>query len=105
MRNMIFLLIFLLIGNISYAQQKQITGTVTNKSDGTPLEGVTVQSGNNSTITDASGKFTITGIPGSIIRFSFTGKKAFNYKVENNDAPVSIQMETDAQNLDEIVVV
>jgi TonB-linked SusC/RagA family outer membrane protein len=102
---MIFLLIFLLIGNISYAQQKQISGTVTNKSDGTPLEGVTVQSGNNSTITDATGKFTINGIPGSIIRFSFTGKKAFNHKVENNDASILIQMETDAQNLDEIVVV
>lgn len=105
MRKLMYVFSLLLIGNISLAQQKQLSGTVINQGTGTPLEGVTVQSGNNSTITDANGKFTINAVPGNIIRFSFSGKKAYNYKVTNNSAAISVQLENDPQNLDEVVVV
>lgn len=105
MRKLRYLLILLLLGNISFAQQKQVSGTVTNESDGTALGGVTVQTGNNTTITDTSGKFTLDAAVGNVISFSFSGKKSVSYKVKNNDATIAIQLENDAQNLDEVVVV
>lgn len=95
----------LLMALFSFGQSKTINGTVTSKSDGTPLSGVTVESGKNQTITDANGKFSITASPNSIIKFSFSGKKNYDYKVTNEEGNISIEMEDDLQNLDAVVVV
>ena len=105
MRRLKYFLVLLLIGNFSFAQQKEISGTVTSKSDGTPLSGVTVESGKSATITDANGKFTIDAASGSVLKFSFTGKESFNYTVTKGTNNISVPMENDLQNLDEVVVV
>ena len=105
MRKIRYVIILLLLGNISLAQQKQVNGTVTGKVDGTALEGVSVQSTINSAVTDANGKFSINASPGTMLTFSFAGKKTYQYKVTNSGEPVSVQLENDVQNLDEVVVV
>jgi TonB-linked SusC/RagA family outer membrane protein len=105
MRKLRYLLILLLTGNICFAQQREISGTVTNKSDGIPLIGVTVESGKNATTTDNNGKFTINVASGSVIKFSFSGKKTYSYNVTNSNENITVAMENDLQNLDEVVVV
>lgn len=105
MRKIRYLTILLLIANIAFAQQKEITGIVTGKSDGIPLEGVTIETGKSSAMTDAKGRFTIEASPGSVLKFSFTGKKTVNYKVGPSDRNISVEMSNDLQNLDEVVVV
>jgi TonB-linked SusC/RagA family outer membrane protein len=105
MRRLTYFFILLFMGNFCFAQQKEISGTVTNQSDGTPLLGVTVESGKNTTATDGNGKFTINAVRGSTIKFSFSGKKTYDYKVTNSSSNISVGMENDLQNLDEVVVV
>ncbi len=104
MRKLMYLLILLMAANFSFAQQKELTGTVTS-SDGAPLAGITVQTGASTVVTDANGKFSINAAPGNTITFSSAGKKTATYKVKGGDTEISMQMENDAQNLDEVVVV
>lgn len=104
MKQLIYLLTLLLLGNISLAQQKIISGTVSNKSSGTPLEGVTVQSGNKTSITDATGKFSIETKVGNDMTFSFVGMKPITLKIKDNDQQLSVGMETESSQLSEVVV-
>lgn len=104
MPKLIYLLLFALLVQTTYAQRKQLSGTVTSKT-GAPLQGVTVQAGNSLTVTDASGKFSIESGAGQSIRFSYAGMKATSHAVTTNDQNLSIQLEEDLQNLDELVVV
>ncbi len=105
MQKTIWIFLLLLLSNELSAQQLQISGRVTNKSDGTELAGVTIESRKSTTVSDNSGKFTIAADAGSIIRFSYTGKQPINYRVGKNDNNLSIQLENDAQNLNEVVVI
>jgi hypothetical protein len=59
MRKLQILLPMLLLALFSFAQQKIITGRVTNKTNGEPLQGVSVQAKAKTVITDADGKFLI----------------------------------------------
>jgi TonB-linked SusC/RagA family outer membrane protein len=95
----------LLAVHFSFAQQKQVSGTVTAKSTGSPLQGVSVQAGNNLTITDAAGKFSVAAKTGEKIAFTYTGMRPSSITVSDNNLTVSIQMEEDPQNLDDVVVV
>lgn len=88
---------------LCFAQQKVVTGTVTNKSDGTPLPGVTVTGAKNVTSTDVSGKFSISAATGENITFSSVGMKSITVKVTNGE--LSIQMESDVKEGEMIVVV
>ena len=81
-----------------------VSGTVTSKTNGVPLQGVSVQSGNALSVTDASGNFSIESSKGQVIRFSYSGKKAHSLTWDGEAAQMAIQMEEDPQNLDEVVV-
>ncbi len=59
MRKLLCLITLLLAALFTFAQQKTITGTVTDKTDKTPLAGVSVQSKGKTVLTDVSGKFSI----------------------------------------------
>ena len=85
MRKLFFLLPLLLLAIFSFAQQKTITGTVTGKTDKTPLAGVSVQSKNKTVLTDASGKFSIEASAGDNLTFSYVGMKPVTIKVADND--------------------
>ncbi|HEX2920644.1 MAG TPA: SusC/RagA family TonB-linked outer membrane protein [Bacteroidales bacterium] len=87
-------------------QTFSISGKVTDKS-GTPVPGVTVTLKGTTTgaMTDADGKYTITGVSnGSIIVFSFMGLKSQEVTVSGS-SNLNIEMEEDSIALQEVVVV
>lgn len=105
MRKLVCLFTMLLSMQFSFAQQKEVTGIVTNKSTGATLQGVSVQAGNNVTVTDAAGKFSVAAKTGEKIIFTHTGMRLTSITVSENNLTLSVQMEEDLQNLEEVVVV
>lgn len=95
----LFLVTFLMM-----AQEKTITGTVTDK-DNLPLPGVSivVTGTTNGTQTDFDGNFTINANQGDVLRFSYIGQTTVNATVGASNT-INIQMEEDAQALEEVVV-
>ena len=79
MRNKLYLLLVLLVGivQVGMAQEKTITGVVTDADDGSPLPGVSVviKGTHLGTATDAMGKYSIR-IDGKAV-LVFTGKQPF----------------------------
>ncbi|MFS4454985.1 SusC/RagA family TonB-linked outer membrane protein [Maribacter sp. 2304DJ31-5] len=96
------LLVFFI--SFSYAQEKTVSGTVTDQS-GLPLPGVSiVEVGTtNGTQTDFDGNYAINVEEGQVLRFSYVGQKTVDRTVGTSNT-ISIQMEEDAQALEEVVV-
>lgn len=105
MRRLLFSFIMLFVVYSSFAQQKQVTGTVTNKTSGVPLSGVTVSAEGQLGTTDADGKFSVMGNRGERITFSYVGLKTYLLTVGDNATNLSIKLEEDPQNLEDVVVV
>jgi len=88
-----------------HAQEKNISGTVTAKSDGSTLPGVSVavQGTAKGTETDFDGKYTIKVATGKVLSFSFLGMKTKTVTVTDSNT-INVVLEDDADQLDEIVV-
>ena len=90
-----------------FAQKTPVTGTITGKASGKPLDGVTIAvKGNNvSTTSDANGKFRIDAQAGDVLIISYTGMATQNIKVPAS-GNIQVQLETgSAAALDEVIVV
>jgi len=102
-----FILFFLLsFSNVLYAQQKIITGKVSEASD-TPLESVSVTvkgKPNIGTITDARGDFSIQASPNDILIFEFVGYQPKEIKVGNNSV-LNVVLALSETSLNEVVLV
>ena len=105
MRRLFFLLSLLLLGIFSFAQQKTITGTVTGKTDKTPIPGVSVQTKSKTVQTDASGRFSIEVSSGDELTFSYVGMKSVIIKITNSTQNVTVEMEEGVKEGEEVVVV
>lgn len=108
MGKQIGLLIFLTyIGmQLCFAQTRKISGTVIDKSDRSPLPGVSVSFKNHpgkGTATDAEGKFTLQVNDQDILVFSFVGMKPLEIAVAGK-ATITAVLESNAEVLDEVVV-
>lgn len=93
-------------GTKSQQQHHNISGYVTDLS-GAPLPGVTViiKGSSSGTMTDATGKYNLSGIPAnSILQVSFIGKKSQEIPIAGK-ASVNITMVEDAVGLDEVVAI
>ncbi|SKB78207.1 TonB-linked outer membrane protein, SusC/RagA family [Salegentibacter holothuriorum] len=101
----ILTLFLVLIVQISFAQQKTITGTVSDE-DGLPLPGVNVLKKGTSTgtQTDFDGNYSIEAAQGDVLVFSFLGMESKEYTVGSVNI-VDVTMSSDAASLDEVVVV
>jgi len=90
--------------SFSYGQGKTISGNVTDQ-NGLPLPGVSivVVGTNNGTQTDFDGNYSLTANVGQTLRFTYLGQKTEN-RVVGSSNTISVQMEEDAQSLDEVVV-
>ncbi|WP_316766196.1 TonB-dependent receptor [Pedobacter frigiditerrae] len=102
------LLIFSLFFSLSLsAQEIDVSGKVTSKSDGLPLPGVSVkvQGTNTGVATDQNGQFRIK-VPkaGSILEFSQIGMATQTFTV-NSQQPINIAMSDSQADLSEVVVV
>ena len=107
MRKLIGLLslLFFIGLQVSYAQTRTISGIVTDISDGLPLPGVSVviKGTQTGTATDVNGRYTIEAAPSDVLIFSFVGMKTQNETVGNRQV-INVALESDAQNLEEVVV-
>ncbi|MDP2685824.1 MAG: SusC/RagA family TonB-linked outer membrane protein [Aequorivita sp.] len=100
----ILTLILALVVQLTFAQQKTITGTVTDDT-GLPLPGanVIIKGTSSGTQTDFDGNFTISANVGQTIAFSYVGFSIKEVKVgAQNKMDVSLQ--PDAAALEEVVV-
>ncbi|QNL50487.1 TonB-dependent receptor [Olivibacter sp. SDN3] len=102
----LFLWVMLAVLSQVNAQDSQpIRGTVTGAGSNEPLPGVSVRvsGGQGGASTDANGNFTIDAKIGSTLTFTFVGYKTQDVVV--NSATLSVMLEEDNQNLEEVVVV
>ena len=86
------------------AQEKIISGKVTNDSHPLPGVGIIIKNTTTGTQTDFDGNYTIKASQGSILVFSFLGMKTVEKTVGASNA-LNIQLEEDSSVLDEIVIV
>ena len=102
----LFLFSFLLFAaQTTFAQEKDITGTVTSKTDGIPLPGVNVivQGTTNGAQTDFDGNYSITASVGDVLNFSYVGMTTIQITVGDSSV-INAQLEEDAEQLNEVVV-
>ena len=102
--NGILTLFLALVAQFTFAQVKTISGTVTD-SGNVPLPGVNiiVEDTSNGTLSDFDGNFTISAAVGDVLILSYIGQKDVRLTIGSSDY-YAIQMEEDAQQLDEVVV-
>ena len=102
--NGILTLLLAFVVHLAFAQDKTISGTVTDQ-DGLPLPGVNivVQGTTSGTQTDFDGNYLIQASEGQILMFSYIGQRDVNRPVGAGNT-INVQMEEDAQALEEVVV-
>lgn len=106
----ILLITFMLVSALittSWAQTRSVTGKVTSAEDGSTLPGVNVilQGTTTGTVTDIDGNYTV-NVPeeGATLSFSFIGFTTQEVATGARSV-VDVQMESDVQQLSELVVV
>jgi len=108
MKNRIFYtFIFLLISLTSFAQQKTITGLVTDATDGSVVPGVTVEVKNKpeiGTATDGNGAYSIIASVGDSLVFTYIGKLPV-IKVVGKQNVIVVTLYDDTKSLGEVTVV
>ncbi|CAA0149738.1 TonB-dependent receptor domain-containing protein [Tenacibaculum maritimum] len=102
-RSTVILLLFLATFLNVVAQEKIITGTVTDESGGLPGVSVLVKGTASGGETDFDGKYSIKAKEGGVLVFSFVGMKTVE-KVVGKATTVNVVMEEDSNILEEIVV-
>lgn len=104
MRTLLLITAAMLLTTVVLAQQKIITGTVSGKTGGEPLQGVSVKSKNQTVITDVNGKFSIEATIGETVNLSHVGMKPSSFTVSASTQDVNLTMEEGAGSLEEVVV-
>jgi TonB-linked SusC/RagA family outer membrane protein len=100
---LLFVLSFALL--VANAQEKKVTGLVTEASSGEPLVGVTVlvKGTTNGTVTNFDGKFDMSVPTGATLVVSFVGMEAQEIPVEG-ETSFNIKMKASSEQLDDVVV-
>ncbi len=98
-------LLFLMGLTIVYAQDKTISGTVTDQ-NGVPLPGVNilVQNTTTGTQSDFDGNYNIQASEGQVLIFSYLGQRTVERTVEASNT-VDVRMQEDTSQLEEVIVV
>ncbi|AHM61857.1 tonb-dependent receptor [Flammeovirgaceae bacterium 311] len=104
------LLVLLLLGCFLWqpvlAQERKITGTVTDASSGEALPGVSIliQGTSTGTVTDMNGNYALSAAPNATLVFSFIGYLEQRVPV-NNRSVIDMKLREDVEQLSEVVVV
>lgn len=101
----LLMMIFLSCSSLLWAQEKTVSGSVTD-SQNVPLPGVNVVEvgTTNGTQTDFDGNYSLSVNAGSSLQFSYIGMVSQTIAIEGKST-INLQMEEDASQLDEVVVV
>lgn len=99
-----FLTLFLaLVVQVSFAQEKTISGTVTDESGGLPGVSVIIKGTSKGIYTDFDGKYSINAKMGDVLVFSFIGYKTIEKTVGSSNS-INLKMEEGGEILDEVIV-
>ncbi|RAV30862.1 SusC/RagA family TonB-linked outer membrane protein [Sinomicrobium soli] len=104
---MAFLAIHLLISGPVMAQERTVSGTITDSETGMPLLGVNIiiKGTSTGTSSDLDGNYTITGIsPGDILTYSFMGYESRDIPFDANTT-IDVSLTPATNELEEMVVV
>ena len=101
--NGILTLLLALVVQISFAQEKTVTGTVSDNSGALPGVSVLIKGTTSGTETDFDGKYSITAKTGDVLSFSYLGYKTVE-KTIGSSSTINVTMAEDANVLDEVVV-
>ncbi len=93
-----------LIVQVTFAQKKTISGTVSDQSGSLPGVSVLVKGTTKGVETDFDGNYKITSKKGDVLIFSYLGFKSVEKKV-GNSAFINVTLEEDNSVLDEVIVV
>ena len=96
-------LLLVLIINFSYAQEKTISGTVSDQRGTLPGVNVTIKGVKRSTQTDFNGKYAIQAQTGEVLVFTFLGMKTFTATVGNSNV-LNVKMEEEMTTFNEVIV-
>jgi len=103
--SLILTLLLALVVQVTFAQQKQVTGTVSDEQN-MPLPGVNVlvKNTNRGTQTDFDGNYSISAAEGEVIVFSYLGFATAERTVGASNT-INVSLTEDAAALEEVVVV
>lgn len=101
--NGILTLFLALIVHISFAQERTISGAVSDDSGPLPGVSVLIKGTKVGTETDFDGNYSIKAKSGDVLVFRFVGKKTIE-KTVGNSSTINVSMTDDSSILDEVVV-
>ena len=101
----ILTLLLAFVVQLTFAQEKTISGTVSDNS-GLPLPGVNiiVKGTSNGTQSDFDGNYTVNANVGQALVFSYVGFNSVERAVTAATSNISLQLTEDAESLEEVVV-
>ena len=102
--NVIFTLILVLLVQIAFAQEKMVSGTVSDTSGSLPGVSIIIKGSSKGTQTDFDGKYQIMAKKGDVIVFSYVGMKSVSITVSDTNT-INVSMQEDANLLEEVLVV
>ena len=101
--NGILTLFLALVVQISFAQEKTVSGTVTDESGALPGVSIVIKGSKKGVETDFDGKYAITASNGDIFVFRYLGYKTVEKTVGNSNT-INAVLEVGGEVLDEIVI-
>ncbi|UNY97305.1 TonB-dependent receptor [Zhouia spongiae] len=106
MKRFLFMMVAFFLVGYSYAQEKTITGQVTDSETGMPIPGVNVLVKNttNGVATDFDGNYSIEVSASATLIFSYVGYQTAEKPVGGNTS-INVALAIEASQLDEVVVV
>ncbi|MEN8250926.1 MAG: TonB-dependent receptor [Bacteroidota bacterium] len=101
--NGVLTLFLAFVVQFTFAQEKTISGNVTDETGPLPGVSILIEGTTQGTETDFDGNYTITAKTGDVLRFSFVGMTTVTKMIGTEDV-INVSMVTEANTLDEVVV-
>ena len=99
----ILTLLLAFVVQVTFAQERTITGTVSDETGPLPGVSILIEGTTSGTETDFDGNYSIEAESGDVLRFSFVGMTAVTRTV-GADSSVSVTMVSESNTLDEVIV-
>jgi TonB-linked SusC/RagA family outer membrane protein len=99
----ILTLLLAFVVQITFAQERTITGTVSDESGPLPGVSVLIEGTTSGTETDFDGNYAIEAESGDVLRYSFVGMTTVT-KTVGADGSINVTMVSEANTLDEVVL-